>query len=409
MDTNWGGTVKYAAARRDYPETPDALRELVRGARHVKALGSRHSFNGIADTSGVQISLERMRTKIEIDEVGRAVSVSGGVRYGELAAALHERGLALANLASLPHVTVAGACATGTHGSGSTQPPLSDAVRSIDLVTADGDLVRIGADDPELAGAVVNLGLLGVVTRLTLDVVPAFDVCQHVFLDLPRKIACESFDGVMASGYSVSLMTDWSGDAFSRLWVKSVSSTAVESFGARAASIPVHPVAGAPAEGCTEQLGVPGAWHYRLPHFRPDFTPSSGREIQTEYLLPRRYAPDAISALERLGPRLANVLFVSEVRTVAADRQWMSPAHGRDSAAFHFTWRPDADAVAAVLPALDDVLRPFGARPHLGKAFHVRPGQIADLYPRFADFLALREQLDPRGKFDNQFARALFG
>lgn len=407
MHTNWGGTVAYSATAREYPRSLDALRELVRGAERVKALGSRHSFNTIADTPGVQISLERMPARIAVAGDRRSVHVGGGVRYGELAAVLYEHGLALDNLASLPHITVAGACATGTHGSGNARPGLADVVRTVELVTADGDLVRFDAGDAGFPGAVVNLGLLGIVTQMTLDVVPSFDVRQDVFLDLPAETARRSFDRIMASGYSVSLMTDWSGDSFSRLWVKSVigGPPLREHFGASAATTNVHPVAGTAAAGCTEQLGVPGPWHFRLPHFRPDFTPSSGREIQTEYLLPRNLAGEAIAALGELGPKISDLLFVGEVRTVAADRQWMSPAYGRDSAAFHFTWKPDFAGVSAVLPALDDALRPFDARPHLGKAFHVRPGGVAEVFPRLSDFLDLRDRLDPHRKFANDFAR----
>lgn len=415
MTTNWGGNVTYTAADLAYPTSIGAVCDLVRRSRRVKTLGSRHSFNKIADTDGVQISLDALPADIEIDEARRAVSVAGGVRYGDLAARLHRQGLALTNLASLPHITVAGACATGTHGSGSAQPALSESVRSIDLVTAGGELLHVDRSDPDFAGMVVNLGLLGIVVRLTLDVVPSFEVRQRVFLDLPGTTARESFEEIMGSGYSVSLMTDWSTDSFSRLWVKSTGresfgadSFGDEAFGARAATEAVHPVVGADAAGCTEQLGVAGPWHTRLPHFRLDFTPSSGREIQTEYLLPRRHAADALSALGRLGPRISDLLFVSEVRTVAADSQWMSAAYGRDSAAFHLTWKPDTAAVNAVLPALDDALRQFGARPHPGKAFHVRPGMTAELYPHSADFQDLRARLDPDGKFHNAFSDSYF-
>lgn len=415
METNWGGNVSYSATDLQYPRSVGAACDLVRRAPLVKALGSRHSFNGIADTPGLQISLDALPAEIVVDDSERTVSVAGGVRYGDLAVALEDRGLALANLASLPHITVAGACATGTHGSGSSRPALSDAVRSIDLVTADGGILHVDRSDPDFAGVVVNLGLLGIVVRLTLDVVPSFDVRQRVFLELPGETVRESFDEVMNCGYSVSLMTDWSTDSFSRLWVKSTDDDAfgaelfgAELFGARAATTNVHPVLGAPASGCTEQLGVPGPWHTRLPHFRLDFTPSSGREIQTEYLLPRRHAAAAIETLGLLGPRISDLLFVSEVRTVAADAQWMSPAYGRDSVAIHFTWKPDAAAVRAVLPTLDDALRPFSARPHPAKAFYARPGTMAELFPRLSDFRRLRARLDPAGKFGNAFSDSYF-
>jgi xylitol oxidase len=377
------------------------LQELVRGSDRIRALGSGHSFSTVADTDGDLVLLDGLPTRIDIDAGARTVTVSAATRYAELAVALQAAGLALGNLASLPHISVAGATATGTHGSGDANASLSAAVRSLELVGADGELRVL--DHP---GTVVHLGALGIVTALTLSVVPAFDVRQYVHVGLSLGDYAAHLDEIHAAGYSVSLFTDWGSDT-GRVWVKQLDdgSPAAAIPGARPAEGPEHPVPGMPTVNCTAQLGVPGPWHERLPHFRPEFTPSSGEELQSEFLLPRAAAPAAVAELRALGARLAPVLHISEVRTVAADDLWLSPSYGRASVAFHFTWKPDPTAVTPALAAVERALLPLGARPHWGKV-SLSP-QGAAHYERLADFLALRQELDPAGKFGNAFTRAL--
>ncbi|NUS89579.1 MAG: FAD-binding protein, partial [Streptomyces sp.] len=178
--------------------------------------------------------------------------------------------------------------------------------------------------------------------------------------------------------------------------------------GARPADGPRHPVPGMPPAHCTQQAGVPGPWHERLPHFRPDFTPSSGEELQSELILPRDAAPEAFAALRRLGSRIAPVVLVSEVRTIAADDLWLSPAYGRDSVALHFTWAPDRAAVLKVVAAMEEELLPLGARPHWGKLTAAAPGDVVAGYERAADFGRLLHEYDPAGKFRNPYLDRLF-
>lgn len=398
---NWAGNVVFAARRVLRPGSVDELRRLVAGSDRIHPLGTAHSFSRVADGPGDLVATTGLPADVEV--AGGTVTVGAGVRYGELGAYLHERGLALHNLASLPHLSVGGAVATGTHGSGTGC--LATAVSALEIVTADGDLVRLRRGDPDFAGAVVSLGLLGVVVRLDLDVHPAVPVRQYVYDDLPDLARLEE---VLAGGYSVSLFTDWRGPGARQVWRKVLAPVPPGPYaGALPANGPRHPAELSPVT-CTEQGGVPGPWHERLPHFRLDHTPSVGAELQSEYLVPRAAAAGALAAVGALADRVAPVLIVSELRSVAADDLWLSMAYGRDSVALHFTWQPDAAGVPPVIDAVEAALAPFDPRPHWGKLSRFDPGMLASSYPRLADFRALVGRWDPAGKFRTGLAdRAL--
>jgi xylitol oxidase len=402
---NWAGNHRYAARTLHRPTIVDQVQELVARAANVRVLGSRHSFNDIAD-AGELISLEGLPDDVVIDPGARTVSFNAGLRYGALVDALAPAGLALHNLASLPHISVAGAVATATHGSGVANGNLATAVAGLELVTSSGELVRVSRGDPDFDGMVVGLGALGAVTRITLDVQPAYEVRQRVFEGLPWVALAEHFDEIMSSGYSVSVFTRWL-ETVDQVWVKSrldqPERTGTELFGARPAPADRHPILGIDAAPATPQLGRPGPWHDRLPHFRMGFTPSAGEELQSEYLLPRRHAVPAIEEVRALADRIRPLLLVTEIRTVAADRLWMSTSYGEDSVALHFTWRQQPEAVARLLVPLEQALAPFGARPHWGKVFAAGAASIAPRYQRYADFVALAGRLDSRGAFRNRW------
>jgi xylitol oxidase len=414
--TNWAGNVTFGAARVALPGTVDELRRTVAESEAVRVLGTGHSFNRIADTAGTLVSLADLPPRCETDRERSTVTVSAGMRYAQVAELLQAEGLALANLASLPHISVAGAVATATHGSGAGNRGLASSVAGMELVGPGGDLVELDRDSADFAGSVVHLGALGVVSALTLDVEPTYRVAQHVLTGLPLDALAqgdaEEVSAMLAAGYSVSVFTDWYSPK-AQLWLKhrvdaGAAAPRLDWFGAVPADRPQHPVPGVPATHCTEQLGVPGSWHERLPHFRPDFTPSSGEELQSEFLLPRAAAQSAFAALRELGPVIAPVLQVSEIRTVAADDLWLSPAYGRDCVALHFTWYKAPDAVAPVLAAVESALTPLGARPHWGKLFTATPGAAADLYERASDFRELMDRQDPDGKFRNAFTQSVY-
>jgi alditol oxidase len=382
------------------------LQEIVAAAPRIRALGSRHSFSDIADSDEL-IVLDGLAPDIVVDRGAGTVSAGAAVRYGELAEALRAEGLALHNLASLPHISIGGAIATATHGSGDANGNLATAVAGLELVTSDGELLRAARGDPDFDGLVVGLGALGAVTRVALDVEPAYEVRQRVFEGLRWDPLLESFDAIAASGYSVSVFTSW-GEAVEQVWVKSRVDDRPEEirdelFGAVAATVDRHPIIGLDPVNCTPQLGVAGAWADRLPHFRMGFTPSNGEEIQSEFFVARGHAAGAIAAVRGLADVVRPVLQVSELRTMAADRLWMSPQQGQDTVSIHFTWKREPEAVLGALAEVEAALRPFGARPHWGKVFVAGAADIAPLYDRHADFVALADRLDPRGAFRNSW------
>jgi alditol oxidase len=409
--TNWAGNVAFSATRIHRPASVAELQRLVAAGACVRALGTGHSFSHIADTPGDLVSVAGLPKIMKVDAEAATVTVSASVSYGELAPHLHAAGYALRNLASLPHISVAGACATGTHGSGNSNGNLATAVCAMEMITAGGDAVTMSreADGDRFRGAVVGLGALGIVTSLSLDIVPAFGIRQYVYENLPHEQLYEHLTDIFASAYSVSLFTDWRSPRIRQVWLKQRAgehdppTPGTRWYGALAADGPRHPVPGLPAANSTQQLGVPGPWHERLPHFRLDFTPSAGDELQSEYLLPQQLAAGALRAIASIGDRVVPVLRISEIRTVAADDLWLSPSYRQDSMAIHFTWINDVPAVMPVLATVEDRLAPFGARPHWGKLFTTSPATVSRLYDRLPDFQRLLHSLDPDGKFRNKF------
>ncbi|OSC39593.1 FAD-binding protein [Mycobacterium decipiens] len=406
---NWAGNVAFNPKRLHRPVSIRELQGIVSDASHARALGSGHSFNQIAVTAGDLISVDRLPPVLDIDRSRMSVEVSAGVRYGQLATHLHQNGLALHNLGSLPHISVAGACATGTHGSGNSNTSLADAVTSVTLVNADGELITLSHGDPDFDGAAVSLGSLGIVTSLRLNLLPSFDVEQYVYDGLGWASLLAHFDSIMASAYSVSVFSHF--DETNRIWLKHRCGDPrgdLAHLAVHPALTNQHPLAGLPATNCTEQLGVAGPWYERLPHFRTDFRPATGDELQSEYLLPKAHAVAALEALHRIRARLAPALLISEIRTVAADECWLSPSHHRDSVAIHFAWRPDMSMVMPVVADVEAALAPFDPRPHWGKLFTIDADRLRDSYQRWSDFECLMRALDPGGKFRNDLIDSCF-
>jgi alditol oxidase len=414
-EKNWAGNHEYRAQRIVQPTDLDELRAIVTTAPKIRALGSRHSFNDLADTvaDGVLVSTSALPAGIRIDADARTVTVGGGVRYGDLARELQAAGWALHNLASLPHISVAGAIATATHGSGDRNGNLSSAVAGLRILTASGELVDLVRGDAEFAGAAVSLGALGAVTEVALDIRPTFDVRQRLFVGVPWEAVLDRFDEVTSAAYSVSLFTTWDEDAVSLAWLKELdgADTAIgdDFFGAPALTEARHMIPTMDVRNTTQQLGVVGPWSERLAHFRFEFTPSNGEEIQSEYLVPRARAVDAIRAVRELAPLIVPLLQISEIRTVAADDLWLSSAYGTDAVGLHFTWMRDQAGVEAVLPVLEAALLPLGARPHWGKLYLDVDGVVPGLYPKLDAFRALADSLDPAGVFRNPFLERLLG
>ncbi|MFD7080017.1 FAD-binding protein [Streptomyces sp. NPDC059918] len=404
---NWAGNLSFHAASVHRPESVAELSTVVATHERVKAVGSGYSFSAVADTRGALVRLDRMPRTIEIDTVRSQVRVAAGITFAELAPHLHERGFALPNLGSLPHISVAGACATGTHGSGNGNRSIAAGARAVEFVVADGTLTRICSSSPRFDGVATSLGALGVATHLTFDLVPAYEVEQYVWEGLDWEGLVRDVDAITACAYSVSVFTDWYG--YHSVWAKRRVGDPLPDLsftGAHPADGPRHPLVGMATDNCTPQEGAPGAWWERLPHFRADRTPSVGEELQSEYFVPLDRARDALRAVRGLRERIGPLLHLSELRTQAGERTWLG--HDRDSLAIHFTWRADPVGVGRVLPAVEAALAPFSPRPHWGKLFDVAPERLAPRYPRWEEFRALRADLDPAGTFSNKLTDRYF-
>jgi xylitol oxidase len=417
MHVNWGGNLHYSTKNLLMPSNTAEVQQAVKTTQSVRALGSRHSFNAIADSTVEQISVKNL-TSMNLDAGNHTVTVGGGVTYSQLAPYLESYGFALHNLASLPHISVAGACATATHGSGNHNGNLTTAVAAMAIVTADGQIVNLSRakDGDRFLLSAVTLGALGVITSITLDVQPTFQMAQTLYENLSFAELEHNLETIFGSGYSVSLFTDWQKHRAAQVWIKRRVQPGVALdippmfYGATLAKVKLHPVPGHSAESCTDQLSVPGPWYDRMPHFKIGSVPSAGAEIQSEFFVSREYAYKAILAVEELRDRITPHLFITEFRTIAADNFPMSPCYQRPSMTIHFTWKPEAEAVMKVLPLIEAKLAPFDGRPHWAKVFTMQPARLQSLYPQLPAFKGLLQEVDSQGKFRNQFLKTnLYG
>ena len=415
---NWAGNLTYSTSHVHYPETLAEVQQVVSSCSKLRGLGSRHSFNTIADSTENLVSTGGLNKILALDKVANTVTVEAGIKYGELCLYLHENGYALHNLASLPHISIAGSIATATHGSGVANGNLATAVASFEFVNAAGEVVILSKNDGEpFYGAVVGLGALGIVTKVTLDLLPSFSMQQVVYRNLPMDELEHNFLAIMSSGYSVSLFTDWRNKTINEVWIKSKvkegsgsSILDADFYGAKLATQNMHPVEELDAVNCTEQMGVPGTWYERMPHFKMGFMPSAGKELQAEYFVPLEHGYEAMMAIEALHEKISPHLFISEIRAIDADNLWMSPCYKKPCVAIHTTWKQEWDIVMDLLPLMEAQLAPFNPRPHWGKLFTLAPSVLQSRIEKLDDFRQLVNQYDPQGKFRNQFLEEnLFG
>ena len=417
--SNWAGNIEYSTDNVATENSVAGVQDFVHKHSSFKTLGTRHCFNRIADSSQQLLTTDFAAQAPVIDSAARTISVGPGIRYGTIAPTLEKSGFALHNLASLPHISVAGAITTGTHGSGVKNGNLSTVVTALEIVNAAGDIVALSrkANPDIFPAAVVGLGALGVITNVTLNIQPTYQIAQTVYENLSFNSLKDHFDEILSAAYSVSLFTDWQNQRINEVWLKHRIDAAKppvkrpqDFFGATRATKNLHPIAALSAENCTEQMGVPGPWYDRLPHFKMGFTPSAGKELQTEYFVPHKNALDAILAVEKLHDQIGPHLMITEIRTIAADDLWMSPAYNQDSVAIHFTWKPEWPEVSKLLPIIERELAPFNSRPHWGKLFTLPPAQLQSRYEKLSEFIGLAKKFDPQGKFRNDFLNTnIFG
>ena len=408
---NWAGNLTYSTNNVFYPATVRDVQSIVKKCDKLRGLGTRHCFNAIADSKDNLLSSGKLNHISSLDAEKLTVTVGGGIRYGELAPWIDRKGFALHNLASLPHISVAGSIITATHGSGVKNGNLSSAVRGMEFVIADGSIVKLSRekDTENFNGAVVSLGALGIITEVTLAIQPTYQVRQLVFTKMPLDQLKDHFEDITSAGYSVSLFTDWQSEYINEVWIKYKVNPGIQHqdmddfYGAKPATKDLHPIIELSAENCTPQMGVPGPWYERLPHFKMGFTPSSGKELQSEYFIPRQHAVEAILAIQAMGKQIGPHLFITEIRTIASDNFWLSPCRNQESVAIHFTWKQEWDEVQKLLPLIEKELNPFNARPHWGKVFTMQPAVLDSRYEKMEDFKKLASYYDPKGKFRNDF------
>ena len=414
---NWAGNFAFTATRLHRPTSIGEVQRVVAASQKIRAIGARHSFNGIADSPADQIDLSGIDPDIMIDQQRMTVTVGAGISYGDLSLFLQQQGLALHNLASLPQVTVAGAIATATHGSGDGNKALSSAVAGLELVVSDGSLQRIEWGDADFEAMVVSLGAFGIVTRVKLAIEPTFDIRQDAFVDMPWDELLAKFDAISSAAYSFSIFTKWSGSTVSRIWLKTRMGAArpsefdIETLGSNLGSnLGLKPGVPYSVPATVENplallnpFGVPGPWSDRLTHTRREIAPVPADQIQSEYLIARPQLGKAVAIIRSMAETVDALLYATEIRTIAADEFWLSPAYRQDTIGLHFTWKKEADAVDAVTKELEAALIPLGAKPHGGKLIHAEAATLAPLYPRMADFRSRARGRDPEGKFRNAY------
>jgi len=410
---NWAGNLTFSAKEYIEIDSISKLQSIVSKASGVKVLATGHSFNDIADTNQTQISIKNLSNKIEIDSIKKVVLVPAGMQYADVCRYLETKGWALFNTASLGEITVAGAMLTGTHGSGSNNPVLSDCVEGIEMVLESGEIFNISREDSdEFFGFVISLGALGVFTKLKLKIVESFSIKQFVYENIGIQSISENFDDVFDKSYSVSYFSNWKKNSTGQIWMKFLDNNNFPQLPSvwldgNIANANQHPVKVNDPSPCTDQMGVSGKWLYRLPHFKLDSSPASGDEVQTEYLVDRAYVSHYIDELSNIGDEIAARVYATEIRTIKADDLWLSGAHGRQTVGFHFTWKK-SDSLQTFLPKIEEILGNHNGRPHWGKLFSTPRENLIGRYPKYSNFEDLLKKYDPNKKFRNSFINRYF-
>lgn len=410
---NWAGNLTFSAREFIEVNSISKLQQVVSSSQAVKVLATGHSFNAIGDTTETLISIKNLSNGIEIDSQNAQALISAGMAYADAARYLESNGWAFSNMASLGEVTIAGAISTGTHGSGSNNGVLSTSVVGLEIVLGSGELITIDqSNSEEFAGFVVSLGALGVFTKIKMRIIPSFSVKQFVYENIGIQVVAENFDTVFNSAYSVSYFSNWAKNSTGQIWMKFLDDSSSDNLsdnwlGANQAKAKQHPVKINNPDPCTDQLGISGKWLYRLPHFKLDSSPASGDEVQTEYLVDRKYVNEYIQDLRAIGDEIAPRVYATEIRTIKSDELWLSGAYQRETVGFHFTWKK-SDTLVDFLPRIEEILGKHHGRPHWAKLFSVRSDELSARYPKYSDFEALLKKYDPKQKFRNKFIDQYF-
>lgn len=407
---NWSENFTFEATGVERPKTIAQLQDVVAAAPRAKAVGTRHCFTRIADSpGGVLVDTSGLDVGVTVDHDTMTATVPAGWSYSKIVAELEAQGVALPNLASLPHVSIAGATATGTHGSGDTNQVMAACMSGIELVDGEGELRTIDSGHPDLKALSVGLGAFGIFTTLTVDVEPSYLVQGAYFRETSWQNLLDNLDDVMASAYSVNLHAAYSDTNVRGIWSK------YRLEGSEPLDLPdelfgMTRVEGQLTPGKNTIINEPGPWSERLAHFTPESAPSAeGDELQTEYFVDRKHGAAAINALRKMGADLDPHLHGTEIRTVASDDLWLSPCYRRETLSLGMTWRKHEPEVRALLPRMEEALAPFEARPHWAKLFAYDRSALLDQFEHLDATLTLAESYDPNGTFNNPYLERIRG
>ncbi len=399
--TNWVGNQSFTSGHAAAPRAESEVAELVRRAAGqglgVRVSAARHSFTPIVETDGLLLDLSALSGVVSADAGRRrAVALAGTPIHG-FYEPLWQQGLALINQGDIDTQQIAGAIATATHGSGPRFTSLSGVLRGVTLVTASGELRTIAEDEPELlAAAQVAVGMLGVMTRVELEVTAAYRLREQVDLWSFDEVL-ERWDELVAEHRHFGLF-----------WLPTEASGALYNLDGHGRPMADRCYVKIYDEAAPDEPddGTPGRRVDRCYRIYPMVYDANFHEL--EYFVPLERGPEAMRAMREL--MLASLplsVFPLEIRTVGADNAYLSPNHGRASAVISVSGQPGTD-YWPYLRAVDALLTQFDARVHWGKLHFLTPERLHALYPRAQDFIAIRRELDPQGMFLNAHLRALF-
>ncbi len=400
--TNWAGNQSCAPARivrpRDEHEIAVAVRSAVDDGLGVRVLGTGHSFSPVIGTDGALLDLSALSGVVAVDADRSTVTALPATTVGMFGDPLWDLGFALHNQGDIATQQIAGAVATGTHGSGVELAGLSGMVRAMRLITAGGDVLEIGADQPELLHAAqVAIGMLGVIARIELEVVPAHRLAERIE-HMPYSEVITRWDELTGSHRH-----------FSFFWLPSEQSAALYGLTTPAGTtltdtcyVKIYDLAEPDRpDDPTPGRRVDRSYRIYPMEFEPNFH-------ELEYFVPFDRAVDAVAAMRELMlGSLPDSVFPMEVRTTAADEAYLSPAYGTPTVVISVSGVPGT-AYEPYLRAVDETLRPFSPRVHWGKLHFLTRDQLLQRYPAAGDFIETRRRLDPGGVFLNDHLRPLF-
>uniref|UniRef100_A0A915D0Y3 FAD-binding PCMH-type domain-containing protein n=1 Tax=Ditylenchus dipsaci TaxID=166011 RepID=A0A915D0Y3_9BILA len=412
---NWGGNFNFSTQDIKYPTTTAGVQQLVKECKgKIRPVGTRHSFSEIANTNDTLICLVHMNLILSVDPSVPSVTVQAGITYTDLIPFLQSIGLAIPMMASLGEISIAGAINTAVHGSGAGIGNLATQVLGLQMVLADGSVVQYskGQNDTELAAATVGLGALGIVTQVTLQAQPTYNLAINVFENMDMSVLDTQLYNITHSGYAINMWSTFgTPGVLDQVWITTkVDSNGVNAYGnvsqlygAPAATAQSSPIAALPPTYVVPQMGIVGPYYERLTDYDLGLSGQEGQQTQSEYYVDFDDFVPALKALQTLSAEINAVVYVALFRITEKDELWMSPQYKKTTMAIHFSWQPKLDQVMALLPKIEAALAPFNPIPHWGKLYTLKPEQYLPLLPKYPEWREQVELHDPTHKFRNKW------